>query len=54
MPGMPGSLGTCSGPVPRPMKLAVKTSPRLVEITQRLAASSQAMSVTSVWKRAFS
>ena len=33
--GMPGSFGTCSGPVPMPMNCAVKASPRLVRISQR-------------------
>ena len=35
MPSMPGSFGTCSGPVPMPTNCAVKASPRLVRMVQR-------------------
>ena len=48
MPDMPGSLGTCNGPVPMPMNCAVKASPRLVWMTQREFASSHFRSTTSV------
>ena len=53
IPGIPGSFGTLSGPVPSTTNCAVSRSPRLVEITQR-AASSQASPVTSVWNSASS
>ena len=50
---MPGSFGTCSGPVPIATKSAVNASPRLV-VTRHLDASwSQVSPVTSVWNSAF-
>ena len=54
MPGMPGSFGTCSGPVPMPTNCAVKSSPRLVRMIQRDFASSQSRFSTSVWNSALS
>ncbi len=41
MPGMPGSFGRCSGPVPIATNLARISSPRLVRMIQRRASSSQ-------------
>ena len=54
MPGMPGSLGRWSGPVPIVTKLARIRSPRSVVTIQRDAASSQRSPVTLVEKSAFS
>ena len=52
MPGMPGSLATCSGPVPMATNWAVNRSPRLVVTIQRAVAASHSRSVTSVWNSA--
>ena len=54
MPGMPGSLGTCNGPVPMARNWAVNSSPRLVRTIQAWRAASHSRSVTSVWNRALS
>ena len=54
MPGMPGSFGRLSGPLAMAMKRAVIRSPRSVLMIQRERSSSQRISVTPVWKRAFS
>ena len=48
MPAMPGSFGTCSGPVPMPTNCAVKASPRLVSMIQRDFASSHSRLTTWV------
>ena len=53
-PGMPGSFGRCSGPFAITTNRAFMASPRLVLTIQRLAASSQRRSVTSVWNSALS
>ena len=54
MPGMPGSFGRLSGPVPIATKRARIASPRSVGMIQRDAASSQWSPVTLVEKSAFS
>ena len=54
MPGMPGNLGTCSGPVPMATNWAVKRSPRLVLTIQRDRPASHSRPVTSVWNSALS
>ena len=51
MPGMPGSLGRWSGPVPMVTKRARMTSPRSVSILHREAPSSQVTAVTLVDSR---
>jgi hypothetical protein len=52
IPGIPGSFGTLSGPVPSTTNVAVSRSPRLVSMTQQLRVSSQVSPVTSVWNSA--
>ena len=54
IPGMPGSFGTCSGPVPMARNCAVNSSPRFVRTIQREPVSSHSSPVTSVWKSALS
>ena len=51
MPGMPGSLGRWSGPVPMVTKRARIASPRSVSIRHRPASGSQVTAVTLVDSR---
>ena len=48
IPGIPGNLGTCKGPVPIPTNWAVKLSPLFVLIDQTRRWSSHLRPVTSV------